>query len=348
MQYKKLGNTGIDVSVIGLGTMTWGQQNNLDEACEQMDYAVTQGVNLFDVAEMYPVPPRAETSGETERCIGEWLSQTGRRADIVLASKVSGRADTIPDWKHIRGGPRLSRDHIRRAIEGSLERLQTDYLDLYQVHWPERATNFFGKRGYVHKSGADGIAIEETLEALSELVDEGLVKHVGISNETPWGMMEYLRLASARGLAKVVSIQNVYNLLSRQFETGLAEMAIRENAGLLAYSPMAGGVLSGKYIGGKKPAGSRMALFERFTRHENPQAASATEAYKAIADKQGTSLAQMSLAFVCQQPFVTSCLIGATTMPQLRENIAAIDLSLSKDVLMEIEAVHNQYPDPAP
>lgn len=348
MLYKKLGNTGIDVSLIGLGTMTWGEQNNLDEACEQMDYAVTQGVNLFDAAEMYPVPPRAETTGETERYIGEWLSQTGKRADIVLASKVVGRADSAPDWKHIRGGPRLSRDHIRRAIEGSLERLQTDYLDLYQVHWPERATNFFGARGYVHKPEADGIAIEETLGALSELVDEGLVKHVGVSNETPWGVMEYLRLASERGLAKVVSIQNVYNLLSRQFETGLAEMAIRENAGLLAYSPMAFGVLSGKYIGGKKPAGSRLALFERFARYGNPQATSATEAYKAIADKQGISLAQMSLAFVCQQPFVTSCLIGATTMQQLRENIAAIDLRLSKEVLTEIEAIHNQYPDPAP
>jgi aryl-alcohol dehydrogenase-like predicted oxidoreductase len=348
MQYRKLGATGIDVPLIGLGTMTWGEQNTVEQACEQMDYSLSRGVNFFDAAEMYPVPPRAETAGETERCIGQWLSQTGKRSEITLATKVSGRADTRPDWKHIRDGPRLSRDHIRRAIEGSLERLQTDYVDLYQVHWPERATNYFGMRGYVHYPKGDGIAIEETLDALSELVDEGLVKHVGLSNETPWGMMEYLRQASERGLAKVVSIQNVYNLLSRQFETGLAEMAIREEVGLLAYSPMAFGVLSGKYIGGKMPAGSRLELFERFVRYGSPQSEAATIAYQGIAEKHGMTLAQMSLAFVCQQPFVTSCLIGATTMDQLRENIDAVDVSVSKELLAEINEVHNQYPDPAP
>jgi len=348
MQYRKLGGTDIDVPVIGLGTMTWGEQNNLQQACEQMDYALSRGVNFFDAAEMYPVPPKAETAGDTERCIGEWLSQSGKRSEITLATKVAGRADTRPDWKHIRGGPRLSRDHIRQAIEGSLERLQTDYVDLYQVHWPERATNYFGMRGYVHYPKGDGIAIEETLDALSELVDEGLVKHVGLSNETSWGVMEYLRLASERGMAKVVSIQNVYNLLSRQFETGLAEMAIREEVGLLAYSPMAFGVLSGKYLDGQMPAGSRLELFERFSRYGSPQAEAATLAYKAIADKHGMTLAQMSLAFVCQQPFVTSCLIGATTMDQLRENIDAVEIELSKDLRSEIEAVHNQYPDPAP
>lgn len=348
MQYRKLGATGIDVPLIGLGTMTWGEQNTVEQACEQMDYSLSRGVNFFDAAEMYPVPPRAETAGDTERCIGQWLGQTGKRSEITLATKVSGRADTRPDWKHIRDGPRLSRDHIRRAIEGSLERLQTDYVDLYQVHWPERATNYFGMRGYVHYPKGDGIAIEETLDALSELVDEGLVKHVGLSNETPWGMMEYLRQASERGLAKVVSIQNVYNLLSRQFETGLAEMAIREEVGLLAYSPMAFGVLSGKYIGGKMPAGSRLELFERFVRYGSPQSEAATIAYQGIAEKHGMTLAQMSLAFVCQQPFVTSCLIGATTMDQLRENIDAVDVSVSKELLAEINEVHNQYPDPAP
>ncbi len=348
MQYRKLGATGIDVPLIGLGTMTWGEQNTVEQACEQMDYSLSRGVNFFDAAEMYPVPPRAETAGDTERCIGQWLSQTGKRSEITLATKVSGRADTRPDWKHIRDGPRLSRDHIRRAIEGSLERLQTDYVDLYQVHWPERATNYFGMRGYVHYPKGDGIAIEETLDALSELVDEGLVKHVGLSNETPWGMMEYLRQASERGLAKVVSIQNVYNLLSRQFETGLAEMAIREEVGLLAYSPMAFGVLSGKYIGGKMPAGSRLELFERFVRYGSPQSEAATIAYQGIAEKHGMTLAQMSLAFVCQQPFVTSCLIGATTMDQLCENIDAVDVSVSKELLAEINEVHNQYPDPAP
>lgn len=348
MQYKKLGNTDVDVSLIGLGTMTWGEQNTVEQAFEQMDYAVSKGVNFFDAAEMYPVPPKADTAGDTERCIGEWFSQSGKRSEVVLATKVAGRADTKPDWQHIRGGPRLNRDHIRRAIEGSLEKLQTDYVDLYQVHWPERATNYFGMRGYVHYPAGDGIAIEETLNALSELVDEGLIKHVGLSNETPWGVMEYLRLASERGLAKVVSIQNVYNLLSRQFETGLAEMAIREQVGLLAYSPMAFGVLSGKYLNGQMPAGSRLELFQRFARYGSPQSEAATHAYKAIADKHEITLAQMSLAFVCQQPFVTSNLIGATTMEQLAENIAAVDLQLSKELLKEIEAVHNQYPDPAP
>jgi aryl-alcohol dehydrogenase-like predicted oxidoreductase len=226
--------------------------------------------------------------------------------------------------------------------------LQTDYVDLYQVHWPERATNFFGRRGYVHYPEGDGIEIEETLTALTELVDEGLVKNIGISNETPWGLMEYLRIANERGWSKIVSIQNVYNLLSRQFEVGLAEMALRENVGLLAYSPLAFGVLTGKYIGGTKPKGSRLALFERFSRYDSPQSESATEAYSDIAKKHNLSLAQMSLSFVCQQPFVTSCLIGATNMRQLRDNIDAVDVVLSKEILKEIEDVQRQYPDPAP
>ena len=216
------------------------------------------------------------------------------------------------------------------------------------MHWPERATNYFGARGYRHNPDGDGIAIEETLRALSELVDEGLVKQIGISNETPWGTMEYLRLAADHGLPTVASIQNVYNLLNRQFETGLAEMSIRENVGLLAYSPMAFGVLSGKYLAGQKPSGARLTLFDRFTRYDSPQSLAATEAYAQIASQQGISLAQMSLAFVCQQPFVASCLIGATTMQQLKENIDAVELTLSDEVMAEIEAVHNCYPDPAP
>ena len=348
MQYKKLGKTDLEVSLIGLGTMTWGEQNTLEEACEQMDYAVSRGVNFIDVAEMYPVPPRPETQGSTESYVGEWLARSGKRSEIILATKVAGRGGQLPGTAHIRGGPRLNRDHIRRAIEGSLERLQTDYVDLYQVHWPERGTNYFGQRGYKHNPAADGILIEETLDALSELVREGLVKHIGLSNETPWGVMEYLRLARERDMARVVSVQNVYNLLSRQFETGLAEMAIREETGLLAYSPMAFGVLSGKYIGGEKPAGARLTVFERFARYASPQSAAATEAYHAIAQKQGYSLAQMSLAFVCQQPFVTSCLIGATNLEQLKENIDAAEITLSNEVLAEIQSVHNQYSDPAP
>ncbi|MGB1382473.1 MAG: NADP(H)-dependent aldo-keto reductase [Porticoccaceae bacterium] len=349
MKYRPLGGTGLQVPLIGLGTMTWGEQNNLQQACEQMDYALSRGVNLFDVAEMYPVPPRPETVGETERCVGEWLAQTGKRSEVILATKVTGRADQKNSaLSHIRDGARLSRDHIRRAIEGSLERMQTDYIDLYQVHWPERATNFFGARGYSHNPEGDGIAIEETLRALAELVDEGLIKHIGISNETPWGTMEYLRLAAEQGLPKVACIQNVYNLLSRQFETGLAEMSIREDIPLLAYSPMAFGMLSGKYLDGNKPSGARLTLFDRFTRYDSPQSLAATEGYAKIAKQQGLSLAQMSLAFVCQQPFVASCLIGATTMTQLKENIDAVDITLSDEVLAEIDAVHNCYPDPAP
>ncbi|CAI8166044.1 MAG: General stress protein 69 [Cellvibrionales bacterium UBA7375] len=349
MKYRPLGETGLQVPLIGLGTMTWGEQNNLQQACEQMDYALSRGVNLFDVAEMYPVPPRPETVGETERCVGEWLAQTGKRSEVILATKVTGRADQKNSaLSHIRGGARLSRDHIRQAMEGSLERMQTDYIDLYQVHWPERATNFFGARGYSHNPNGDGIAIEETLRALAELVDEGLIKHIGISNETPWGTMEYLRLAAEQGLPKVGCIQNVYNLLSRQFETGLAEMSIREDVPLLAYSPMAFGMLSGKYLDGNKPSGARLTLFDRFTRYDSTQSLAATEAYAEIAERQGMSLAQMSLAFVCQQPFVASCLIGATTMTQLKENIDAVDITLSDAVLAEIEAVHNCYPDPAP
>ena len=349
MKYRPLGKTGLQVPLIGLGTMTWGEQNNLQQACEQMEYALSPGVNRLAVAQMYPVPPRPETVGATERCVGEWLAQTGKRAEVILATKVTGRADQKNSaLAHIRNGARLSKDHIRRAIEGSLERMQTDYIDLYQVHWPERATNFFGARGYNHNPDGDGIAIEETLKALAELVDEGLVKHIGISNETPWGTMEYLRLAANHGLPTVASIQNVYNLLSRQFETGLAEMSIREEVGLLAYSPMAFGMLSGKYLGGDKPKGARLTLFDRFTRYDSPQSLAATEAYAKIASEQGLSLAQISLAFVCQQPFVASCLIGATTIEQLKENIDAVDITLCDEVLAEIEAVHNCYPDPAP
>ena len=349
MQYRPLGTTGLQVPLIGLGTMTWGEQNNLQQACEQMDYALKRGVNLFDVAEMYPVPPRPETVGETERCIGEWFAQSGKRQEVILATKVTGRAEQKQSGlSHIRGGTRLSRDHIRRAIEGSLERLQTDTIDLYQVHWPERATNYFGARGYKHQPEADGISIEETLVALSELVDEGLVKHVGISNETPWGAMQYLNLAKQHNLPTVISVQNVYNLLNRQYETGMAELCLRENIGLLAYSPMAFGVLSGKYLNNQKPAGARLTLFDRFTRYDSPQTLAATEAYAAIAKRQGLSLAQMSLAFVCQQNFVASCLIGATTMEQLKENIDAVEVVLSDEVMAEIEDIHNRYPDPAP
>ncbi|MDE0840771.1 MAG: NADP(H)-dependent aldo-keto reductase [Porticoccaceae bacterium] len=347
MQYKKLGKSSLEVSVIGLGTMTWGEQNSEQDAFEQMDYAFSQGVNLLDAAEMYPVPPRPETAGRTETYIGNWLADRDCRSDIVLATKVVGRSDSLSGAGHIRGGSRLNRDHIRRAVEGSLQRLRTDSLDLYQIHWPERATNFFGQRGYRHNPAEDGIAIADTLEALGELVAEGIIKHIGISNETSWGLMEYIRVSEQRDLPRLISVQNPYSLLTRQYEVGLAEMGLRESVGLLAYSPLAFGVLSGKYLNNQLPNGSRLALFKRFSRYTSQLSAAATGAYAEVAAKYQMTLTQMALAFVCRQPFVGSCLIGATSMPQLVENIASHSCELAPELLSDIEEVASQHPDPA-
>ncbi len=347
MQYRKLGHTDIDVSVICLGSMTWGQQNTANEAAAQLDYALSRGVNFIDTAEMYPVPPRADTQGETERCIGQWLARSGKRNDIVLATKVAGRGDGNSGVDHVREGPRLSRTQIHQAIDSSLARLQTDHVDLYQVHWPERATNFFGRLGYRHRDD-DGIAIEETLSALGELVQSGKVRHIGISNETPWGILEYLRLAREKNLPRIVSIQNPYNLLNRSFEVGLAEIAIREQVGLLAYSPLAFGMLSGKYLDGARPEGSRLALFERFSRYGSPAALAATSAYVTLATEHGLDPAQMALAFVNGRQFTTANIIGATTLDQLRANIDSIDLTLDRALLKELETLHRQYCIPAP
>ena len=351
MEYRKLGRSDTEVSLICLGTMTWGEQNTLEEACEQMDYAVSRGVNFFDTAEMYPVPPKAETQGATERYIGEWFTATGKRSEIVLATKVAGRGDRLGGAEHIRGGPRLSRDHILQAVESSLARLQTDYIDLYQVHWPERKTNFFGKLGYQHDDASDvddSVAIEETLSTLAELVEQGIVRQIGVSNETPWGVMEYLRLARERGLPVIASIQNPYNLLNRSYEVGLAEISVREQVGLLAYSPMAFGILSGKYLNGQRPAGARITLFERFVRYLNPQATAATQAYVELAQQHDLDPAQMALAFVNQQAFVTSNIIGATSLSQLKSNIDSLSVKLSDDVCEQIEVIHKTYSNPAP
>ncbi|GAA6152398.1 NADP(H)-dependent aldo-keto reductase [Pseudoteredinibacter isoporae] len=348
MKYRQLGNTDINVSLICLGTMTYGEQNTQDEAFEQMDYAFEQGVNFFDAAEMYPVPPKPDTQGSTEVMVGNWIKERGLRDQIVLASKVTGRGDNNPGMEHVRGGPRLSAAHVQQACEGSLERLQTEMIDLYQVHWPERPANFFGQLCYRHRESNDDIAIHETLEALAKLVEQGKVRYIGLSNETPWGMMEYLRLAREYKLPSVVSIQNPYNLLNRSFEVGLAEMSIRENVGLLAYSPLAFGVLSGKYLGGKRPDGARLTLYERFSRYTNPRATEATEAYVALAQELGLDPAQMALAFVNQQPFVHSNIIGATTMEQLRSNIASVDVELDKESLKALDKIHGEYPIPAP
>ncbi len=347
MQYRPLGNSGLQVSAICLGTMTWGQQNSEAEAFEQLDYALDQGVNFIDTAEMYPVPPRAETQGRTEAYIGNWLASRGCREKVVLATKVTGRGDNNTGLDHVRDGPRLNRAQIFRAIDDSLTRLRTDYVDLYQVHWPERDANYFGKLDYVHGSD-DGVDIHETLAALSQLVADGKVRHIGLSNETPWGVMRYRQLAAEHGLASVVSIQNPYNLLNRTFETGLAEMAIREQVPLLAYSPLAFGVLSGKYLNGQKPAGARLTLFERFVRYQGARSAAATAEYVALARQWGLDPAAMALAFVTAQPFVASNIIGATTMAQLQANLASIELTLSEELVAAINRIHQHNPNPAP
>lgn len=345
MQKRTLGQTDLEVSLICLGTMTWGEQNSEAEAFEQLDYAVDAGINFIDAAEMYPVPPRAETQGATETCLGNWLKRRGRRDDLVIASKVAGPGNGLD---YLRGGPRLTRNHIHEAVDASLNRLQTDYIDLYQVHWPDRSTNFFGQLGYRHNVDETATPIEETLEALSELVRAGKVRHVGLSNETPWGTMRYLEVAKERGWPRAVSIQNPYNLLNRSFEVGLAEIAHREQVGLLAYSPLAFGVLSGKYLGGKRPEGARLTLFERFQRYNSKQVEAATQAYADLAAQHGLSLTHLALAYVNSRDFLTSNIIGATTMEQLRENIESAQVTLSEDVLKGIEAIHKDFTYPAP
>lgn len=347
MKYRKLGNTDIDVSLIALGSMTWGEQNTEAEGFEQMDMAVDAGINFFDVAEMYPVPPRPETFGRSEEIMGNWIAQRGSRDKIFLATKVTGRGDHNRGMEHIRNGARLNREQIVEALEGSLRRLRTDYVDLYQVHWPERATNFFGKLGYQHGED-DGVPIAETLAALDDLVQQGKVRHIGLSNETPWGMMEYLRLSREQGLSRVVSIQNPYSLLNRTFEVGAAEIGLREKVGMLAYSPLAFGKLSGKYLGGQKPPKARLTLYERFARYDKVNAEPAIEAYVKLAREHGLDPAQMALAYVNSREFMTSNIIGATSLEQLRANIDSVDLELSDEVLEQIEAIHARYPNPAP
>lgn len=349
MEKRRLGRTDLQVSAICLGTMTWGEQNTEADGFAQMDYAVDRGVNFFDTAELYPVPPQSETQGRTEEIIGNWFAaRPGARDKVILATKVVGRSEMTwhRDWDA--AATRLDRKNIDYAIDRSLRRLKTDYVDLYQLHWPDRATNYFGQLGYVHNSTDDAIAIEETLAVLADLVKAGKVRHVGLSNETPYGMMKFAEAAERLGLPRMMSVQNPYSLLNRTFEVGCAEVAHREDIGLLAYSPLAFGVLSGKYLGGRWPAGARLTLFKRFARYSNPYAIAATEAYAKIAEKHGLDFAQMSLAYVTTRSFVTSNIIGATTLAQLETNIASHDLVLSDAVLSEIEAVHTAHPNPAP
>lgn len=342
MKYRELGRSGLKVSVIGLGTMTWGEQNTEVEAHEQLDFALSQGVNLIDAAEMYPVPPRAETQGRTEQYIGSWLHRRGRRDDVIVASKITGPGD----FAYLRGGSRLDRASVVSACEASLKRLQTDYLDLYQVHWPERNTNYFGRLGYAPREEAKAVPIDETLGAMAELVRAGKVRHVGVSNETPWGLMNYLRCSEPD--ARIASIQNPYNLLNRSFEVGLAEFAHREQLPLLAYSPLAFGVLSGKYLDGQRPKKARLSLFTRFQRYTSVTAEAATREYVELARRHRLDPAQMALSFVNSRPFVASTLVGATTMEQLRLDIASVGIPLSPEVLEGIEEIHRRRSNPCP
>jgi len=346
MQQRELGHTGLKVSALCLGTMTFGEQNTERQAHAQLDQALAAGINFLDTAEMYPVPPRSETQGRTEQYIGNWLVARKCRDRIVLATKVAGPGDWLP---YLRGGKaRLDRPNIEAAVEASLRRLRTDAIDLYQLHWPDRKTNHFGQLGYRHPTADSSVPLAETLEVLGDLVAAGKIRHVGLSNETPWGTMRMLQLAAELGLPRPVSIQNPYSLLNRTFEIGLAEIAIREQCGLLAYSPMAFGALSGKYLNGARPAGARLTLFPRFDRYSEPRAAQAIAAYVALARRYGLDPAQMALAWVTSRPFVTSTIIGATTMEQLEADLGSEGLVLSDEVIEKINTIHSFNPNPSP
>lgn len=343
MKKNKFGLSDMNVSKVCLGTMTFGEQNSQDEAFAQMDFAVENGVNFFDTAEMYPVPGRAATQGNTEKIIGNWLEESGKREDLFIATKVVGKG-----VKWIRKGPDFSKDQINQAVDGSLKRLKTDTIDLYQLHWPERGNNKFGTRiypwqqneGYKHNFMA-------ILETISELMESGKIKNWGLSNETSWGMMKFLQLCDQYGLPKPVSTQNSYSLLNRLYEYGGSEVSQFEGIGLMAYSPLAFGALTGKYLDGAKPKGARLTDFPIFGRYLNPQAQKAVGAFKDLADRNGLSVAELSLAFVMSRPFVGTTIIGATKMSQLKENIEAAFIELPENVLEEIEDIFNQYPDAA-
>ncbi len=348
MEYRKLGTTDLKVSAICLGTMTWGEQNTEAEGHEQMDYALAQGVNFFDTAEMYPVPPRGETQGRTEQIIGTWFRKSGNRDKVILASKAAGRGQM--NWLRDDGSSTdQSRAQILEAVDKSLKRLQTDYIDLYQLHWPDRPVSLFGGHGLAYRhEKADTHPIHEILETLAEVVKSGKVRHIGLSNETPWGTMKFVQESEARGLPRVQSIQNAYNLLNRAFELGGAEIAHREHVGLLAYSPLAQGYLSGKYQNGALPAGSRKQLFNRLQRYEGPQADRAIELYLAIAAKYGIDPSQLANQFATTRSFVTSNIIGATTMDQLKLAIGSINVPWSEELEKDLNEAHHLQPNPCP
>ena len=349
MRYRKLGNTNIDVSVICLGTMTFGEQNSQEEGFEQMDYALDRGINFFDTAELYAVMPRKETYGKTEEIIGNWFKERKNRDKIILASKIASKSEDDLEW--IREGAEnlnFNKHNLNLAIDNSLKRLKTDYIDLYQLHWPERKVPKFGVLDFEYDpSDNNWTQVEEVLENLNQLVKAGKIRFVGLSNETPWGVMKFLQTSKEKDLPRMVSIQNVYNLVNRVFDISNSEVAIREKCGLLAYSPLAGGRLSGKYISNKKPKNARYTIWpRRFNRHHTKRGEIAIESYYNLAKKYQIAPSTFANSFVNDRPFVTSNIIGATTMDQLKENIDSIDLVLSKDILKEIEDIHLSDPNP--
>ena len=345
MKFKKLGTTELDVSLICLGTMTWGTQNTEKDAFEQMDYSLSKGVNFFDTAELYSVPPNSDSYGKTETMIGNWFEKRKNREKIILATKVAG-----PGCNWIRGGRNnFDEKTIGEAIDGSLKRLKTDYIDLYQLHWPERSTNYFGKRDYtIDTDEGEWNSFESILVALEKFIKNGKIRYIGMSNETPYGLSKYIELSKSKKLPRMMSVQNPYNLVNRTYEIGMSEISIREKCGLLVYYPLATGALSGKYRNGQMPKNSRQALFKGWERHLNPLAMEAYDEYYKLAKENEMTMAQLAQAFVNTRPFVTSNIIGATTMSQLKENIDSVNIELSDEILNKINVIHNNNPNPSP
>ena len=345
MKFKKLGNTDLDVSLICLGTMTWGTQNTEKDAFEQMDYSISQGVNFFDTAEIYSVPPTSDSYGKTEVMIGNWFEKRKNRDKIILASKVAGPGC---DW--IRGGGNnFDEKKIGEAIDGSLKRLKTDYIDLYQLHWPERSTNFFGRRDYSYNNKeGEWNSFENILDALGKYIKSGKIRYIGMSNETPYGLSRYLEISKNKGAPRMMSVQNPYSLVNRTYEIGMSEISIRQKCGLLFYYPLAAGALSGKYRNGEMPKNSRMALFKGWERHLNPIAMRAYDEYYKLAEDFNLTMVQLAQSFVNSRPFVTSNIIGATTMEQLKENIDSVNIDFTDEMMERVDKIHNENPNPSP
>jgi aryl-alcohol dehydrogenase-like predicted oxidoreductase len=345
MKYSNLPNTATKISKIGLGTMTFGQQNSEAEGHAQMDYALENGVNFFDTAEMYSVPAKKETYGSTEKIIGTWFKKTGNRENVILATKIAGPNRNL---NYMREENDFSRESLTYALDQSLKRLQTDYIDLYQLHWPERKSNMFGVLGFKVQEDSWEDNFQSVLECLQGFINQGKIRNIGVSNETPWGLMRFLEESKKHNLPRMATIQNPYSLVNRSFEVGLSEVCHRENVGLLAYSPLAFGVLSGKFLNGANPTNARINLFPQFARYNSENTREAARRYHEIANDFGLTLTELSLAFVNQQPFLSSTIIGATTMEQLKENINTIKVTLDENVLAEIEKIQSIFPNPAP